>query len=216
MRFNVIVTSSKSRSFDGGRAGKPLSPQDSFTFGYTPFDKVGPEDEFPSTCQFTKVQVCPSAPPANRPKATGGSYYDPFHNGPTEGCREPIDLGAVSLPVPSVGPKETWVDASTGLTWTKKDSGSVNWDQANSYCTNLQLDGRSGWRLPTIDELQAIYDPSAKWKIKGDLTFFDWVWSSNPGTGPGEGWLFVYSAGQRYSDKRDFVGAGSRRALCVR
>jgi formylglycine-generating enzyme required for sulfatase activity len=54
-----------------------------------------------------------------------------------------------------------WTDPATGLMWTKQDSGSgVSWDQAKAYCSNLRLGGFSDWRLPTIDELQGIYDPS--------------------------------------------------------
>jgi hypothetical protein len=52
-----------------------------------------------------------------------------------------------------------WVDPSSGLTWTGKDnSKDVNWHQAMGYCRDLRLAGYSDWRLPTIDELEGIYD----------------------------------------------------------
>jgi hypothetical protein len=86
----------------------------------------------------------------------------------------------------------TWTDPATGLTWAGKDNGlDVNWHQANTYCSNLQLDGLSGWRLPTIEELHGIYDPSvnshAKWDdevrndmhVKGNLRLSGWSWSSS-------------------------------------
>jgi hypothetical protein len=55
----------------------------------------------------------------------------------------------------------------------------------------LQLDGLSSWRLPTIEELHRIYDPSvnshAKWDdevrndmhVKGNLRLSGWSWSSS-------------------------------------
>ena len=54
-----------------------------------------------------------------------------------------------------------WRDNKTGLLWTKTDNGtSLDWMQASSYCWNLNLANLSGWRLPTIEELETIYDPS--------------------------------------------------------
>ncbi len=74
--------------------------------------------------------------------------------------------------VAPVAPTAGWTDPATGLTWTKADNGSdVNWNQANDYCSNLRLGGYSGWRLPTIDELEGIYDPSQRIPL------------SNPGCG---------------------------------
>ena len=62
----------------------------------------------------------------------------------------------------------TWTDSSTGLMWAKKDNDSdVNQNRALAYCQNLLLDNYSGWRLPTIDELQTIYDPGVN--IPGNL-----------------------------------------------
>jgi hypothetical protein len=55
-----------------------------------------------------------------------------------------------------------WTDVSSGLLWTRKDNGSdVNWNEATDYCKNLKVGSYSGWRLPEIDELAALYDSSA-------------------------------------------------------
>ncbi len=50
-------------------------------------------------------------------------------------------------------------DKATNLTWQKADNGkAINWEQALSYCENLNLAGRADWRLPSIKELQSIVD----------------------------------------------------------
>ena len=33
----------------------------------------------------------------------------------------------------------------------------LNWDDARLYCFALNIDGKTGWRLPTKEELFAIY-----------------------------------------------------------
>ncbi len=35
-----------------------------------------------------------------------------------------------------------------------------NWQEANTYCENLELGGRTDWRLPTADELKSLVDDS--------------------------------------------------------
>jgi hypothetical protein len=92
----------------------------------------------------------------------------------------------------------TWTDPETGLMWAKKDNGSdVNWNQASSYCSNLQLAGYKDWRLPSIQELEGIYDPSIRVQavfdegwilsagVKRNLKLTGWDWSSSQGPVPG-------------------------------
>ncbi|MDG3085935.1 DUF1566 domain-containing protein [Vibrio hannami] len=51
----------------------------------------------------------------------------------------------------------TITDKATGLTWQQNDSEmSMDWPTALSYCENLNLAGRSNWRLPNAKELQSI------------------------------------------------------------
>jgi hypothetical protein len=93
----------------------------------------------------------------------------------------------------------TWTDPDSGLMWTKKDNGSdVNWKQASDYCSNLQLAGYKDWRLPTIEELQGIDDPSVSLPqpvlnhrvvnvhVKGNLQLTGWEWSSTLKDCPGK------------------------------
>jgi len=54
------------------------------------------------------------------------------------------------------------VDKVTGLTWERQNGGEnplwLSWDDAKAYCASLVLDGQSGWRLPTVKELQSLVD----------------------------------------------------------
>ena len=114
---------------------------------------------------------------------------------------------------------EVWTDPATGLMWARNDNGSdVNWQQAMDYCQNLQLAGRSDWRLPTIDELQGIYDRSVGgYHVKGNLQLSNWwVWSSSQGNASGEAWAVQFTTGRRYSHPFDIWGSATQRALCVR
>ena len=45
-------------------------------------------------------------------------------------------------------------DSSTGLVWSDRSSSTMKWSSAKQYCANLNEDGYSDWRLPTISELK--------------------------------------------------------------
>lgn len=55
------------------------------------------------------------------------------------------------------------LDKETGLVWAKNanlNNGFFTWQQAMDYCTTLSLGGRKGWRLPTVEELASLVDPT--------------------------------------------------------
>ena len=67
----------------------------------------------------------------------------------------------------SGSPVEAYVDngdgtikqSQTGMVWQKTDDGAKrNWTDAQNYCQNLNLGGKSDWRLPTILELRTLSD----------------------------------------------------------
>lgn len=65
----------------------------------------------------------------------------------------------------------TWIDPATGLMWAKKDNGSdLDWNQATAYCSKSRLAGFDNWRLPSLEELQGIYDPSVNVRTRFDNT----------------------------------------------
>jgi len=93
-----------------------------------------------------------------------------------------------------------WPDPASGLMWTGSIvAEEVNFAQAGDACSQLQVDGRTGWRLPAIDEFDGVLDtadlhshlthttdliPTFRW-ISGDrIMGAMWLWSSTP-TGDG-------------------------------
>lgn len=128
-----------------------------------------------------------------------------------------------------------WIDPSTKLMWTAKDNGyDITWGKAMKFCRDLRLDAHSDWRLPTIDELQGIYDGSGydapkpangmEWvlagKPKGGLLLTGALeWSSSRvlddrGHRTGYAWQFDFPHGRRWHEPLGYYG--SKRALCVR
>jgi hypothetical protein len=47
-------------------------------------------------------------------------------------------------------------DQVTGLLWQQTDGGEMTWEHARDYCAALTLAGKSGWRLPSNQELFSI------------------------------------------------------------
>ena len=88
-------------------------------------------------------------------------------------------------------------------------------DNANTYCAGLSLGG-SGWRLPTLTELESIVDTAYRPTI--DPTAFpstpaDWFWTSSPYVGSsGFGWIVYFNYGSSAYDDT----ASTNRVRCVR
>lgn len=56
---------------------------------------------------------------------------------------------------------EAVLDKETGIVWEKSPvETQMTWYQAVEYCTKKELGGRLGWRLPTVEELASLVDPS--------------------------------------------------------
>lgn len=63
-----------------------------------------------------------------------------------------------------------------GLTWMPT-TFERTWAGADNYCTNTSINGQSGWRMPTVDELSALYKSGA---IKGQGWKLFYTWASTP------------------------------------
>ncbi|MEI6313353.1 MAG: DUF1566 domain-containing protein [Syntrophus sp. (in: bacteria)] len=59
----------------------------------------------------------------------------------------------------------TVLDTKTKLLWAAKDNGSnINWANAEAYCENYRGGGYTEWRMPTLDELESLYDDAKTYK----------------------------------------------------
>ncbi len=75
-------------------------------------------------------------------------------------------------------------DKETGRVWEQSPStATFVWDNALPHCYTLEIGGRKGWRLPTIEELASLVDTS----------------QSNPALPAGNPFSNVQSAGSLYS-----------------
>ena len=112
-------------------------------------------------------------------------------------------------------PEGVYLDPGTKLMWTIADNGQdLTWEAANEYARQLRLGGYSDWRLPTIEELQPLYDPSGgkEYDIRKPFQLTShWVWSSTR-EGSDSACVFNFTRGERFSVLMDI----SYRALCVR
>jgi len=51
---------------------------------------------------------------------------------------------------------DVWIDPATNLVWQKLSDCCHEWDEAKSYCQNLNWGGYADWRLPSISELRSL------------------------------------------------------------
>ena len=125
-----------------------------------------------------------------------------------------------------------WTDPATGLQWTRADNNSnISWNEAVDYCKNLNLGGKSGWRLPEIEELKGIYDRSANVPptVRPELAGMNIQFAPNhvkgnfrlsglelsiTGKPPAEELAFDFGTGKERSLKSDDK-KWRKRALCV-
>ncbi|MGB8379383.1 MAG: protein kinase [Rhodanobacteraceae bacterium] len=112
-------------------------------------------------------------------------------------------------------------DTKTGRQWTQSDNGfDIDWDDAKSYCERMG----GGWRLPSVDELAAIYDarvPSPKecatghtCKVSHLFNLTGELYWSGTHSGSTEAWTVYLTYGGWSSDPMSI--SKIRRALCAR
>jgi hypothetical protein len=93
-----------------------------------------------------------------------------------------------------------------GLTWTPATIDTDLWPSANSYCTGTTINGQTGWRLPTVNELVSLAN-------SGALDVGWYVWSSTPY--PTGGYYVVFLDPTRLFNGTTDVGQGFNYVSCV-
>jgi hypothetical protein len=75
----------------------------------------------------------------------------------------------------------TVTDTSTGLMWLASDAQeALEWEDALSWCENLEYAGHDDWRLPDVKELQSIVDYSGVFPAVDDTYFACTSLDENP------------------------------------
>lgn len=80
---------------------------------------------------------------------------------------------------------QTALDTRTGLRWQRVSTGAVTWSAGLQSCSLGTFDGETGYRLPTVRELESIYDPRASTGPLWDKTTFS---AANATTGAAQLW----------------------------
>ncbi|OQY50939.1 MAG: hypothetical protein B6240_00800 [Desulfobacteraceae bacterium 4572_87] len=77
------------------------------------------------------------------------------------------ETGSQNSKITEIGRSERFVaydngtvkDLTTGLMWAAADSGGpIRWSKAKTYCNDYRGGGYDDWRMPTNEELKAIYN----------------------------------------------------------
>jgi hypothetical protein len=118
----------------------------------------------------------------------------------------------------------TVTDGSTGLGWQQADdSQTYTWQEALSYCENLDFAEQSDWRLPNIRELRSIVVLSSTNPAidpvfgVNALDNWYWYWSGTTCTyAASDAWSvdFSYGCAKHYGTKSDMIRKNHVR--CVR
>ena len=117
----------------------------------------------------------------------------------------------------------TVTDTKTNLMWAKYDNqGDITWHDAKKYCEHIILSKYEDWRMPTIKELETLYDPTVKGykTVCGNWVKVDpaiqlscgWVWAKDALTITA--YAYNFTRGYRYTDR--MVHKRNFRALPVR
>ncbi len=118
---------------------------------------------------------------------------------------------------------QTFVDGRTGLMWTKYDSQeNSSHNFAEGDCGYWRTGGHTDWRLPTIEELEQMYDPDnvssiwADWEIHtvdGIELSTPFVWSATM-EDEGNAWTLDFRTKERRL--RPVERSTNLRTICVR
>ncbi len=94
----------------------------------------------------------------------------------------------------------TVTDLASGLIWQQStDPTSLTWDNAITYCGNLNLASSNSWRLPMVKELSSIVDvritnPSIDTNVFPD-TISTYYWAANEDSNDNtKAWIVLFDS----------------------
>ena len=129
-----------------------------------------------------------------------------------------LTLWLVLLLMPALAMAQT-TDTKTGLIWQQSYGSNLTWQEAVSYCDQLQLDGCTDWRLPTRAELISTIDYSrAKPACSLSLSFPTtqsitfWSQTEQAANESDRAWYIEYIYGVTHHHYKSYAGY----ARCVR
>jgi hypothetical protein len=111
---------------------------------------------------------------------------------------------------------EAVLDRETGLVWEQAPPGQdTGWAQAQLRCNQLTLGNRRGWRLPTIQELESLLDPSVPLLALpaghpfGTIDPNIYYWSATANAfDPSRMWVMTFADGRTAQAGRCVPGSG--------
>ena len=112
------------------------------------------------------------------------------------------------------------LDRETGLVWEQSPSAAQqNWYSGQRACRNAQTGGRSGWRMPRIEELLSLRDATGTLPagvfadVQAGAAQYYWSTTVDPANVTNSASVFRVAANYLDIQKQEFVGLY---AWCVR
>lgn len=68
---------------------------------------------------------------------------------------------------------DIWLDDATGLMWQIETARNLTWETSDEYCKNLEQQGFTDWRMPTISKLRTLIRGCPGTKTGGSCTITD-------------------------------------------
>ncbi|MEA2020064.1 MAG: DUF1566 domain-containing protein [Campylobacterota bacterium] len=109
------------------------------------------------------------------------------------------------------------LDKNTNLVWQDDiHTTTYTWENAISYCENLDLAGYTNWKLPNINELKTIvddtiYSPSIYSEFKNTVSSDYWSSTTNASI-TSHAWTVYINVGATYYDDKTYF----KYVRCVR
>lgn len=72
-------------------------------------------------------------------------------------------------------PASTGFISFGGLTWAPVTFTSANWQAASAYCTGTTINGQTGWRMPTYNELLNLATNAGRLSAYGWVVSYTWT-----------------------------------------